>query len=59
MTEYLLSMNQIVKQFPGTLALDHVDFKCSVSFKVRVAVGSSSIMILEPNTSVLAIETSC
>lgn len=26
MTEYLLTMNQIVKQFPGTLALDHVDF---------------------------------
>lgn len=26
MAEYLLEMKQIVKQFPGTLALDHVDF---------------------------------
>ena len=26
MGEYILEMKQIVKQFPGTLALDHVDF---------------------------------
>lgn len=40
MTEYLLRMNQIVKQFPGTLALDHVDFNLK-SGEVMALIGEN------------------
>jgi len=40
MTEYLLSMNQIVKQFPGTLALDHVDFNLKAG-EVMALIGEN------------------
>lgn len=40
MAEYLLNMKQIVKQFPGTLALDHVDFNLK-SGEVMALIGEN------------------
>lgn len=59
MTEYLLSMNQIVKQFPGTLALDHVDFNLKAGEVMALigenGAGKSTLMnvlmgILQPDS---------
>lgn len=38
MSEYLLEMKQIVKKFPGTLALNHVDFNLK-SGEVMALIG--------------------
>lgn len=40
MVEYLLEMRQIVKQFPGTLALDHVDFNLK-SGEIMALIGEN------------------
>ena len=59
MTEYLLSMNQIVKQCPGTLALDHVDFNLKAGEVMALigenGAGKSTLMnvlmgILQPDS---------
>ena len=40
MSEYLLEMKQIVKKFPGTLALNHVDFNLK-SGEVMALIGEN------------------
>lgn len=40
MAEYLLEMRKIVKQFPGTLALDHVDFNLKAG-EVMALIGEN------------------